>query len=89
MKSHNHTEQLSPHRKGNLLSYKHVPVRVRGKSTLLEEGCKALRSDVPVRVVPLPADGLTAISSHLRQAHRSRSIRLTPARDCAVWRRYL
>lgn len=44
---------------------------------------------LPVRVVPTAADGLTAMSSHLRQAHRSRSIRLTPARDLTVCRRYL
>lgn len=44
---------------------------------------------IPVRVVPTAADGLTAMSSHLRQAHRSRSIRLTPARDFTVCRRYL
>lgn len=44
---------------------------------------------LPVRVVPTAADGLTAMSSHLRQAHRSLSIRLTPARVFTVWRRYL
>jgi len=44
---------------------------------------------VPVLVVPTAADGLTAMSSHLRQAHRSLSIRLTPANDFTVCRRYL
>lgn len=44
---------------------------------------------LPVRVVPTAADGLTAMSSHLRQAHRSLSIRLTPASDFTVCRRYL
>lgn len=40
-------------------------------------------------MVPTAADGLTAMSSHLRQAHRSLSIRLTPAKDLTVCRRYL
>lgn len=43
----------------------------------------------PVRVVPTAGEGLTAMSSHRKQAHSSRSIRLTPARDLTVWRRYL
>lgn len=89
MKSHKQTKQLSSLRKDNLIYEKLFPAHVRVKSTLLGAGCLAFGTDVPVRVVPLPADGLTAMSSHLRQAHRSRSIRLTPARDCAVCRRYL
>lgn len=48
-----------------------------------------IRGVLPVRVVPTAADGLTAISSHLREAHSSLSIRLTPARDFTVCRRYL
>ena len=44
---------------------------------------------LPVRVVPTAADGLTAMSSHLRQAHKSLSMRLTPARDFTVCSRYL
>lgn len=43
----------------------------------------------PFRVVPTAAEGFTAMSSHLRQAHSSLSIRLTPASDLTVCRRYL
>lgn len=43
----------------------------------------------PFRVVPTAAEGFTAMSSHLRQAHSSLSIKLTPASDLTVWRRYL
>lgn len=46
-------------------------------------------SVVSFRVVPTAAEGLTAMSSHLRQAHSSLSIKLTPASDLTVWRRYL
>lgn len=42
-----------------------------------------------MRVVPTAAEGLTAMSSHRRLAHRRRSIRLTPARDLTVCNRYL
>ncbi len=43
----------------------------------------------PVRVVPPVGEGFTDISSHLRQAQSSRSIKLTPAKDLTVWSRYL
>lgn len=59
----------------------------RGGQREGEEGRLAGHS--PVRVVPTAGEGLTAMSSHLRQAQSSRSIRLTPARDFTVWRRYL
>jgi len=43
----------------------------------------------PVRVVPPVGEGFTDMSSHLRQAQSSLSIRLTPAKDLTVWSRYL
>lgn len=44
---------------------------------------------LPVRVAPALDDGFTAMSSHRRHAQRSRNIRLTPANEFTVWRRYL
>ena len=55
----------------------------------LQSNSEVQGSVLPVRVVPTAEEGLTAISSHLRHAQSSLSIRLTPARDLTVWRRYL
>lgn len=61
----------------------------KGSETSVQVKMKCAAFFSPLRVVPTEAEGLTAMSSHLKQAHSSLSIRLTPARDLTVWSRYL
>ena len=44
---------------------------------------------LPFLVVPMAERGLTPMSSQRREAHSRRSMRLTPASERTVWRRYL
>ena len=48
-----------------------------------------MRVYLPFLVVPMAERGFTPMSSQRREAQSRRSMRLTPASDRTVWRRYL